>query len=765
MAVTSLDLHRLYLAYFGRPADVAGMNYYLDPGTDWRIFGGEPDVTAGFSASPESTALYGPQFGKAQIQAIYRNLFNREAEADGVSYWLGEVSAGRLNPAGVAYAILLGAQNEDLACVNNKLRLCENFFGALFTEELKAGYVGDEAARVARSLVRTVGSHEDSFLAAFQELEHFTHMASGLVPMNLTPEVDRLVGGVETDEYYAQIDRWVSTLNEGDVIDGGEGWDALGLTLRHLPDGLPGFMVRGVETIVVFNVSGALQTINADQFEGAVEFAFTNHPMLDSSGLHFVNLKDSQQLFYGSDDIGQALDDPLIGEFAQGARHAGLVLARYGIPLVRIGGPTLEEVDVRFASNLSGLCRVERFLLTGAASQNLQLQFEGFDLELAEVDAQGGGATLTLAGAQLDEHNGSFRLDRAGAGVARIDASGFSGATHIHTAANAFFNPDLQYLGGTGNDTYHLRGSPAASLSGGDGDDTLVVHGAFVTDAAQIAGFETLRFELVGTASTSLGDLALGSAQRLVVSASSGFTIDSLAGMPRLHAFSASGSGPVRVTVGEAAFSREVEFDFSGLSGLLVFDASQAQRHDPAGGLRIRDGQATDTVIGSAASDAFAYTGGSDRIQLREGGDVFDFNGVTGTNRVGPDGVRFVISAADSHAGEAPGPDSVDRIIGVDSRALGATTGSTFVIEALPTASLERGTAVVFDDTPVVAGGYFILDTTAEEPNTYAVFQDSNGDTNIDTDDLMVRIVANRTLDLATEFRLTDDGHLAFRSA
>ena len=121
MAVTTEQLNQLYLAYFGRPADFSGLVYYTtNPAYDiWQ-------VAAAFSASPESVALYGTTFSPDQINSIYQNLFNRSAESAAILYWSQQVSAGNITPGGAAYAILLGAQNEDLTTVQHKLAVADD---------------------------------------------------------------------------------------------------------------------------------------------------------------------------------------------------------------------------------------------------------------------------------------------------------------------------------------------------------------------------------------------------------------------------------------------------------------------------------------------------------------------------------------------------------------------------------------------------------------------------------------------------------------
>ena len=89
-------LQQAYLAYFGRPADVSGLAYYADQS--------EAQVKAAFSASPESQAFFGSMAVAAQINTIYKNLFNRDAEPAGLTYWSQEIGSGRLSLADAAMA-------------------------------------------------------------------------------------------------------------------------------------------------------------------------------------------------------------------------------------------------------------------------------------------------------------------------------------------------------------------------------------------------------------------------------------------------------------------------------------------------------------------------------------------------------------------------------------------------------------------------------------------------------------------------------------
>lgn len=141
MALTTTELNQLYLAYFGRPGDVDGLNYYKN----WTL----ADVQTGFSNSPESQSMYGTTFGAAQVNAIYQNLFNRSAEPAGIDYWINAVNNGvngvKISPAAAAFSILVGAQNADKTAVTNKLAAVTSFLAGLDTTAEILAYSGAAA--------------------------------------------------------------------------------------------------------------------------------------------------------------------------------------------------------------------------------------------------------------------------------------------------------------------------------------------------------------------------------------------------------------------------------------------------------------------------------------------------------------------------------------------------------------------------------------------------------------------------------------------
>ena len=103
MASTSF-LQQAYLAYFGRPADAAGLLTFANAS--------EASVIASFSASAESQQFFGSMDTFKQINTIYKNLFNREAEPAGLNHWAGKIISGEVTLAAAAM------QESDLSTFN-----------------------------------------------------------------------------------------------------------------------------------------------------------------------------------------------------------------------------------------------------------------------------------------------------------------------------------------------------------------------------------------------------------------------------------------------------------------------------------------------------------------------------------------------------------------------------------------------------------------------------------------------------------------------
>jgi len=275
-------LQQAYLAYFGRPADPSGLAFYAEAS--------EAAVKAAFSASPESKAFFGSLEIGAQINAIYQNLFNRDAEPAGLAYWAKEIGSGRLSLADAAMGILAGAQNDDKTAVANKLAASDSFTTALNTTAEILGYAGAAAIAPARAYLKAVDATAASLTAATTGVDasvaNVVNAGANVAgqTFTLTAAVDTITGTAGNDTINAED----TTLTALDVINGGAGNDVMNLLDLAGGSTIPSSAtISSVETINV-RAAGNVGGNNALDFSASNITGLTN---LNVTQAEDVNVK------------------------------------------------------------------------------------------------------------------------------------------------------------------------------------------------------------------------------------------------------------------------------------------------------------------------------------------------------------------------------------------------------------------------------------------------------------------------------------------
>lgn len=85
-------ISRLYLAYFDRAPDYAGLTYWM---YQYRAGMKLEDISEAFAQSAEFAQVYGAKTHAEFVQLVYRNVLGRQPDSAGYAYWLGELNAGR----------------------------------------------------------------------------------------------------------------------------------------------------------------------------------------------------------------------------------------------------------------------------------------------------------------------------------------------------------------------------------------------------------------------------------------------------------------------------------------------------------------------------------------------------------------------------------------------------------------------------------------------------------------------------------------------
>ena len=124
-------VQKIYIAYYGRAADIGGLYYWagrLDAAN-----GNLNEIINAFGNSAEYTQISaGKTYGQL-IDQIYLNLFNRTADAEGKAFYTNLLTTGAKTLASISLDILNGARNNDLTIIQAKQDAAAQFTAALDT--------------------------------------------------------------------------------------------------------------------------------------------------------------------------------------------------------------------------------------------------------------------------------------------------------------------------------------------------------------------------------------------------------------------------------------------------------------------------------------------------------------------------------------------------------------------------------------------------------------------------------------------------------
>lgn len=177
----------LYIGFFGRPADAAGLAFWSKIFSDKALprtlaewgagYGVDPDITSvldTMASSVESQELYVSN-NASYINAVYSNGFNRYAEAAGREFWAGLIDGRLISRAQAVLRILSGAQNDDARILARKIQAATIFTSLLNQEgngSRMLSYASSAYNDGARALLRRITATTD--IEAFQaDIETF----------------------------------------------------------------------------------------------------------------------------------------------------------------------------------------------------------------------------------------------------------------------------------------------------------------------------------------------------------------------------------------------------------------------------------------------------------------------------------------------------------------------------------------------------------------------------------------------------------------
>ncbi len=156
MSANADTIQKLYIAYFNRPADVAGLAYW--EGQLSRGLITMQDLAQSFSEQVEYKLVYENKSTSDFVGALYRNLFAHEADQAGLEYWVKQIDSGAVRKGVAALAILNGAApgSGDGWVVSRKLDWSTSFTAGLDSTEKQAKYSQGTGFEIARKLLTSI---------------------------------------------------------------------------------------------------------------------------------------------------------------------------------------------------------------------------------------------------------------------------------------------------------------------------------------------------------------------------------------------------------------------------------------------------------------------------------------------------------------------------------------------------------------------------------------------------------------------------------
>lgn len=549
---------QIYVSYFGRPADLFGLNDMTaalaasDAPTDIAGFkaaystnGTVKAIIDNFGSSTESTALY-TGTNTDFITAIFQNVLNRDPLIAGLTYWVKAIENHEMTRADAATQILAaavktGGSAADMATVNNKVTVATNFTTAIDTAAEVNAYKGAAAAATARAMLHTVTDTSVPADFAATIATTLTTLVTGAVPVtntSLTLNQDTLTGGAGNDVFNAGAaavadGSLVDTLSGVDSLNGAAGSDTLNATLSAA--GLVAPTMTAVENVILRVTGSATAGLDLVASTGVTSVTVANSN-ISTTGITVDHVGDASLavknqntnvIFDNSTATTLALNLDTVGSATTGritvdlgkttAASASTVAITANNALATINSTTADvETIVSVAATgtnkidfTDGVATVKTLTTTGAGSVNFTGAAGTVAFAVLKTLTVGDGG-VTVIGSDTTDGNltavtgaGKDKLTFDGSNVKSITTGAGNDTVTLKTAdAIATATVDL----GAGDDSLTfsaVKFTAGAVLTGGDGTDTIGFAAAdYLTSIvpmasasrAKVTGFEVLKF-------------------------------------------------------------------------------------------------------------------------------------------------------------------------------------------------------------------------------------------------------------------------------
>jgi hypothetical protein len=419
-------------------------------------------VTSSVQIARFANALYGVKLGSVTNDAVVEDVKALGVTTAFNSYFTA--SFGSSTNAEVATTILanlgLAGNEAAQAYVEGQLNAAGSAKGAAVLSMLNAfsNLTSDATFGAAATAWNTKVSSAIAYTAS-NTADATTDYSAPVTSQTfvLTTSVAEITGGAGDDTFTASTVPGSITLNAGDILNGGNGTDALALIAGGTSDGV--VFLNSIENVDVRLVSS--QSLDALGWVGVSKVEIADTSISDKT-LTLSNASQSTT-FKISDDAN------LTVTYLDGTGSGDVALLATNGAGVSGSAATFTITDTETVS------------LTTSGVSYVAIADTGSTVKTINVAGQG---TLTI------------NTDEAVTGVSFTNFSGTTSLTFSSAAS------DVTVTGGAGDDTINMRGTfnGQDSIDGGLGTDTLTASVAGVLSLSNVDNVETATFKASGNA-------------------------------------------------------------------------------------------------------------------------------------------------------------------------------------------------------------------------------------------------------------------------
>ena len=599
------DIVNLYIGYFGRAPDPAGLDYWYG-----RYGSGEMsllDIANSFAVQPEArteyTFLANPnlQGGVTDfITAVYQNLFNRAVDDEGMAYWSAELLGGK--PVGrFIVDVISGARGADVTTLGNMREVALTYSTTM--GNLAATWTVDDDRADAIAVLNGVSSDPSTVTSGNALAVNLaTADANAGTTYSLSASPDTIEGTTKYDTISGTISGAFASL---DSIDGGLGTDSLVVTDTAAITATKQIIVKNVESVSL--TSASTVNVDASSWTGLQTLKVTGEGggnTITAGGLVAITdvstkAGSSSTTVQGGGDVTVTVTGATTGTIAVGtvvAPTGAVTVSNSSTDAGTMGGIAVKGGTAVNVTQVAGNA-------VNTTTTNGQVDVEGTSITKGVQVTNTPRATASANVAGVNANSVAITDVNSGSGTAvgtitTIGISGFTTAFISNTGLT-----DLSIANGSGNiiiDNSGLTTPVNTKLNltvngqtGGTLDDADVYTAMAITTTGQ---------------NSTLSNNTFGALKDLTIAGTKTLTLNSAAGLTALKTVAVSGSAGIKADLSGGTIS---SIDTSGTTGAstVTIDATKALFTGGAGADTV-------TTTSGGVTKAVTLGAGDDKLTL-----------------------------------------------------------------------------------------------------------------------------------------------------